>query len=114
MFLIVLCLIYILQIQNISIGFQDTSVSVKFGICKHELWFTCRSYCRFTLRQVKFWCKFNMQLDVFSTFDSITLWFYISETEDYMNALQMTKKSNKPNIFLKKKNIWCWWDNFCF
>ena len=37
MFLIVFCLIYVLQIQNVLIGFPDTSESVNFGICKHEL-----------------------------------------------------------------------------
>ena len=34
--MIVFCLIYILQIQNISTGFRETSHSVTFGICKHE------------------------------------------------------------------------------
>ena len=31
MFLIVFCLIYILQTHNISTGFQDTNQSVNFG-----------------------------------------------------------------------------------
>ena len=50
--MIAFCLIYILQIQNISTGFRDTSHSVNFGVCKHELWFTCYSYWTF-----KVWYK---------------------------------------------------------
>ena len=50
--MIVFCVTYILQIQKISIGFRDTSHSVNFCICKHELWFTCYSYWTF-----KVWYK---------------------------------------------------------
>ena len=49
MILVVFCLIYKLQIQNISIGFRGMRDSVNFGICKYEIWFTCRDYCKFTL-----------------------------------------------------------------
>ena len=41
---------YILQIQNISTGFRDTSHSVNSGICKHELRFTCYSCWTFNLK----------------------------------------------------------------
>ena len=40
----------ILQIWIILIGFRDTNEFVNLGICKHEFKFTCRGYCRFTLR----------------------------------------------------------------
>ena len=36
-FMIVFCIIYILQIQNMSTGFHDMSHSVNFGIFRHEL-----------------------------------------------------------------------------
>ena len=37
MFMIVVCLIHILQIQNILISFRDTSDIVNLAICKREL-----------------------------------------------------------------------------
>ena len=40
----------ILQIWIILIGFRDTNDFVNLGICKHEFKFTCRGYCRFTLK----------------------------------------------------------------
>ena len=40
----------ILQIWIILIGFRDTNDFVNLGVCKHEFKFTCRGYCRFTLR----------------------------------------------------------------
>ena len=49
MSLIMFCLKYILQLQNISIGFRDTRDSENSGICKHEPLFTYCGYCRFTL-----------------------------------------------------------------
>ena len=39
----------ILQIWIILIGFRDTNDFVNLGICKHEVKFACRGYCRFTL-----------------------------------------------------------------
>ena len=44
------CFRSILQIWIILIGFGDTNDLVNLGICKHEFKFTCRGYCRFTLR----------------------------------------------------------------
>ena len=38
-----------LQIWIILLGFRDTNDFVNLGICKHEIKFTCRDYCRFTL-----------------------------------------------------------------
>ena len=40
---------YCLQIWIILLGFGDTNDFGNFGICKHEIKFTCRGYCRFTL-----------------------------------------------------------------
>ena len=47
------CFQSILQIWIILIGFRDTNDFVNLGICKHEFKFTCRGYCRFTLRAKK-------------------------------------------------------------
>ena len=44
------CFKSILQTWIILIGFRDTNDFVNSGICKHEFKFTCRDYCRFTLR----------------------------------------------------------------
>ena len=38
-----------LQIWIILLGFRDTNDLVNFSICKHEIKFTRRGYCRFTL-----------------------------------------------------------------
>ena len=70
-FMIVFCIIYILQIQNISTGFRDMSHAVNLGICRLELWFTCYSYWTFKVwnkaieNQLKF-CRAVLQKTKFS------------------------------------------------
>ena len=61
------CFRSILQISIILIGFQDTYDSANLSIYKHEFKFTCRGYCRFTLRPGGHRLRFFVWREIVST-----------------------------------------------
>ena len=60
-----------LQIWIILLGFRDTNDFVNLGICKHEIKFTCRGYCRFTSSDCQ--NAFSSLCEVFNSAEEVTL-----------------------------------------